>query len=285
MRNHTFPPIFSEKVFGRNALFSEITTGKEPIPEEEPHMEDDDDGVSGKGVSVFDYLLGQKFGIIPFRNNDCVYFDWLGYQTVGSLTLNAFCDKYGAGCIQDICDDAVVHEGCFYEFGDIDLTRVFAALFISPEPYSVCCMQWDAYMKLFTFAYDTRNTPISEYASCTMEGIRRMTTDIHKWLRIRRVYCDREACGVVNPSEAHTQNQDYLSCRDIMQENVQWTLCGPANFTSNFGLRDLYQHSVTNTGQYAGSCISIESPDVVLALPAAIPDLRIGPSFFSDVYG
>lgn len=267
--------IFSDKIFGdQSELMKRLKT--QNLDYDEPEYSED---MFVENITVFDYILGNKLDILPF-DGDRIYYDWLGYDTTSTTTIREFYKFISEHTISQIVNSVPVHQDLFLDM-NIDKSSFFMAFCIPPQAYKICDTQWDAYLWIYlmqcekTSSFDNLLSPSAEMINpddyidiaCAYN---RFTAFINSAYR-KRPYqcCCSESSPPVPEASVHLYANLYNAC---------WL------FTSKIGINDWRYGRVYGVYGRGENCL-YTSVDPRELTPAAYPNLKVGTSFFSDVYG
>lgn len=272
--------IFDARIFGRNSDFSKYAAGIKSLDS----AEEDDVWVDGDYeyiITIFDYILAQRLDLVPF-DEDHIAYDWMGFSTVGTVTLNKFYKTVCGRTYSDIVNNCVVH-GDIFNDARLDVREFFLALTIPPEPYKVCCMQWDAYIELFRSMYDTLSSDSNNFYLLLDMNVR---SNANRILWAFPVMHTMHDINLIQEFQSSPMTP-YARCMpDYSAVNESdWRrryLVIPYAMLSELGGLDLYFNRVP--GPYETNR-SIWSANVGRLPVSTYPMLYVGETFFSDVYG
>lgn len=228
-------------------------------------------------ISVFDYVMAQRLNLVPF-DQDRVFSNWLNYLSMGIPTASRMRQILYSETPLQLILSVPVHQDLFREVS-VNFSNFYIAFFMQPEPYKICCMQWDAYYQLYltsanmftedsdcyyTVTHSTSNTSREWYARYTNPSILRDTSAYYDMC----ILC----CQNCNPI-------DLLE--DVSSSCYHW-----AYVTSDIGKRDFQEGLIYNTGEYreAHGLAMVSFPSVATVTPACFYKLRMGESYFEDIF-
>lgn len=291
MKKPITPAIFSDKVFGDTEKFMDHLQKKQSSKDieldvgyNEPEYVTD--------ISIFDYIMAQRLDIVPFRS-EAVYYDWCGYVAVSVPTIRKFIKFCCTHDARQLINSVPVHQNLFYDIS-LDLTDFFVALFIQPQPYRVCCMQWDSYEELYS-AYrgktERRKTErdyvenrlgridnsYSRQNACA-EWMSSVETTGTRLLHFLNAFPDSHT----NPYDNSVIHPIYLGGKKPFGDDCRKNPKCYSMFTSDCGKLDAFEDKAR--GNYCMDRETWISTAIGLLNSASYPELKTSETFFSDLF-
>lgn len=263
--------IFNERIFGNNPEFLKYVAGDHSI------FDDDDSSIildkPTMSISIFDYLLMQRLCMLPFETDKAVY-DWFGFVAVGEVTVDKWVQKHAGHTYQHMLDGCVVHEDLFNDM-NVDVSYLFLALTIPPEPYKELCMQWDDYIELFRSQYATMSKDPGVYLNHLDGSSHGFHTHAHYHLWVT-------APAVLEDAPEKHRILRYGPTIPTMINIPEFNANIPYTMISNLGIVDVYLDTAIGPYDNTNMTIWLSGPSVN---PAVYPRRYVGETFFSEVYG
>lgn len=268
--------IFSEKIFGDKSELVKRLKNHEQNYDEPEYTE----GMPVENITVFDYILGNKLNILPFDENR-IYYDWLGYDITSTVTIREFYNFIGSHTILQLLESVPVHQDLFLTMS-IDASSFFMAMCIPPQAYKICDTQWDAYLWIYLTQCEKTSSIDNLLSHPSAEMI-----DSDDYIDIACAY-DRYTSFIRSAYERRPYNQCCSESSPPVPEASASLYANLYNacwlFTSKIGINDWRYGRVY--GVYGEGENRLQSSfDLRTIIPAAYPNLKVGASFFSDVYG
>ena len=263
--------IFDERIFGRRSEFSDIASGKRKVPDEEP---DWGEGCVNINITIFDYILAQMLNLVPFSDKR-VFYDWTGFNTTSTVTSRKVYNTFEHSSLSDLVHNTLVHEDLFYD-AVLDISSFFVGLFFPSEPYKVCCLQWESYIEIYWYIYDTIHKENFDCERTTTPG------------QMIHVYCSpniHTGLDILDDQDLYSIlcSQSWDAIRMSRANKNTTSIYAYYILTSELGNLDVYFGQAK--GPYINDHDIWTAFDIGSITPAAFPALRVGESFFSDIYG